>query len=344
MRAIIAEEDGLIRLRVFPFPQLQDGQIEIRTTCSLISPGTELHYAKEALKNNTHYFLGYCASGYVERVGNYVKGFSIGDRVIAMGWGYAIHAERICVPHRLCTVIPDELPFDDAVFANLAATALHAIHRAKLSGSERVLAIGGGLIGQLVAQCAQIYTSDVYMVDCLEGRLKAAQTAGVKKVFNSNKKSFVDSVLAATEGKGVNTVFLCNTGEATSVIADSIKVITTAPDGQKRGTLVCVGRFDAHINFNVDMGNVDIRYAARCGSGYRDDDYTHGRLDYPAPDGEASVSSNIQTCVQLIHDQAIRLDTIHTHRIAFDDALTAYELFKSPDSVIGVTLHYNNPI
>ncbi len=340
MQAIVTQEDGRIGFKTVPLPQLQDGQIEISTTCSLISPGTELHYVQEALKNNTRYFLGYCASGYVEKIGAQVKGFSVGDRVIAMGWGYAIHAERICVPYRLCVVIPDELAFERAVFANLAATALHAIHRAKLSGNEKVLVIGAGLVGQLVAQCTRIYTSSVYVADSLEGRLKAAQIAGAQEVFNTSKESLVDSIMSATNEKGVNTVFLCNTGEATSVIADSIKVITAAPDGQKRGSLVCVGRFDAHINFNVGMGNVDIRYASRCGSGYRDEDYVHGRSDYPPPEGEASVVSNIQTCTQLIHDQMIYLDPIHTHRIAFDDALTAYELFKNPDSVIGVTLHY----
>nr|MDZ8059830.1 zinc-binding dehydrogenase [Nostoc sp. EkiNYC01] len=340
MKAIVANKDAKISIKEISSPQLQDGQIEIRTSCSLISPGTELHYVNEAAKNNTDHYLGYCASGYVEKIGYNVNGFSIGDRVIAMGWQYAIHAERICVPQKLCVVIPDSLPFDKAVFANLTATALHAIHRANLSENEHVLVIGAGLVGQLVAQCAQIYASDVYLADISEGRLKAAKGAGIEKVFNPLKEALVDSVLNATNGKGVNTVFLCNTGDGTSIIQDSIKLLTTSPDGQKRGKIIGVGRFKASIDFNVSMGNVDIRYASRCGTGYRDDDYVHGRLDYPPPPGEASVDSNLKTCLHLIHKGKICIDSIHTHRIKFNDALFAYELFTNPDQVVGVTLHY----
>lgn len=340
MKAIVANKDGKISIKEISLPELQDGQIEIRTSCTLISPGTELHYVNESVKNNIDHYLGYCASGYVEKTGHHVNGFSVGDRVIAMGWQYAIHAERICVPQKLCVVIPDRLPFDKAVFANLAATALHAIHRANLSEKERILVIGAGLVGQLVAQCAQVYASDVYVADISEGRLKAAKNAGIQKVFNPLKTALVDSVLNATKGKGVHTVFLCNTGDNTSVIQDSIKLLINSSDKQKRGKIIGVGRFKASIDFNVSMGNVDIRYASRCGTGYRDDDYVHGRLNYPPPLGEASVDSNLKTCLKLIHEDKICIDPIHTHRIKFNDALLAYELFENPDQVIGVTLHY----
>lgn len=340
MKAIVANKDGKISIQETLLPQLQDGQIEIRTSCSLISPGTELHYVNEAAKNNTHYYLGYCASGYVEKVGYNVNNFSIGDRVIAMGWQHAIHAERICVPQRLCVVIPDELSFEKAVFANLTATALHAIHRANLSDKEHVLVIGAGLVGQLVAQCAQIYASDVYIADILEGRLKAAQDAGIQKVFNSLKESLIDSVLNVTKRKGIHTVFLCNTGDATEIIKDCINLLTTSSDGQKRGKIICVGRFKANIDFNVSMGNVDICYASRCGTGYRDDNYVRGLLDYLPPPGEASVDSNLKTCLNFIYEDKIYIKSIHTHRISFNDALSAYEMFKNPDQVIGVTLHY----
>lgn len=340
MKAVVANKDGKISIEEVASPQLQDGQIEIRTSCSLISPGTELHYVNEAAKNSTNQYLGYCASGYVEKVGNHVNGFSIGDRVIAMGWQYAIHAERICVPQRLCVVIPDNLPFDKAVFANLTATALHAIHRASLSKKERVLIIGAGLVGQLVAQCAQVYESEVYLADISEGRLQAAKDAGIHKVFNPLKKALADSALNATKGKGFNTIFLCNTGDNTSIIQDSIRLLANSPDGQKRGKIIGVGRFKASIHFNVSMGNVDIRYASRCGTGYRDDEYVHGRLDYPPPPGEASVDSNLKACLNLIHEGKICINSIHTHRIKFNDAVFAYELFQNPDHVIGVTLHY----
>jgi threonine dehydrogenase-like Zn-dependent dehydrogenase len=64
-------------------------------------------------------------------------------RVAAMGWGYALHAEQIAVPFRLCVRLPDNLSFEHAVLADLAATALHAAHSAPAprSGPRARLAV-----------------------------------------------------------------------------------------------------------------------------------------------------------------------------------------------------------
>lgn len=340
MRAVYAGADGRIELRDVPSPVPREGELSIRAACSLISPGTELHYAGVAKQTGLAMQLGYCTSGHVTRVGEGSRGFARGDRVIAMGWGHAVHAEEVCVPYRLCVKIPADLPFESAVFATLAATSLHAVHRAKLTGGERVLVVGVGLVGQLVGQLAAMRSCSVYPADRLAGRLEVARRCWAAAVFDTSAESLVRPLLNETSGAGVNTAFLCLQGDATSVLADCIRVLSTGEDGQKRGVIVCVGRFNALVNFSVEMGNTDIRFAARCGFGYRDEAYARGLRDYEAPPGEATVCANLRECLGLISSGLIKTEAVHTHRVPFDDAPAAYELFRQPDGVVGVTLHH----
>jgi len=136
-------------------------QQRIRAACSLISAGTELHYVHETRRQGGELALGYCSTGVVEQVGAGVTGFSVGDRVSAMGWGHAVHAESICVPYRLCVRLPDELPFEHAVFANLAATALHAVHRATLTAADTVLVVGAARIAPRA--CGVFHDDAIYV-------------------------------------------------------------------------------------------------------------------------------------------------------------------------------------
>src|SRR5271157_2402363 len=111
MKSLVVRPDGTLGFMDFPDCPPEAGQLAIRAACSLISPGTELHYIARAVEWKTQQPLGYCSSGWVEAVGDRVTGFSEGDRVIAMGWNYAVHANRICVPYRLCLKIPSGMPF-----------------------------------------------------------------------------------------------------------------------------------------------------------------------------------------------------------------------------------------
>ena len=87
-------------------------------------------------------------AGVVTQVGEGVSGFKVGDRVIGRsGWGGM--AEKIVLPARGCTHIPDEMPFRHAAaFIFTYASAYYALHtRAKLGTGEAVLILGasGGL-------------------------------------------------------------------------------------------------------------------------------------------------------------------------------------------------------
>ena len=339
MRRVVVDEAGAVRLEEAPAAPPAAGQLAIRASCSLISPGTELHYIEEARRAGVRRPLGYCAAGVVEEVGDGVPGFARGDRVIAMGWEHAIHAERVCVPYRLCARVANGVAAERAVFAGLAATALHAVHRAGLRGGERILVAGVGLVGQLVAQCARGLADELYVSDLVPSRLAAARAAGAAVL--DPRRPLVDELRAATAGRGVDVVFVCVRGEATALLRACAASIAARPDGQRRGAIVAVGRFTASVDFSVELGNLDLRYSARCGAGYRDDDFVHGRAERAAPPGEQTVTENLAECLQRITEGGIDIAPIHSHRLPFAEAPRAYALFSSPEHALGVTLHHD---
>jgi threonine dehydrogenase-like Zn-dependent dehydrogenase len=338
MRRVIAGPSG-IELETVEPPPVRAGQLGIRSACSLISAGTELHYRDQAIRTGASQPLGYCSSGVVLEIGEGVAGFSPGDRVTAMGWGYALHAEQTAVPFRLCVRLPDDLVFEHAVFADLAATALHAVHRATLHRDDRVLVVGAGLIGLLVAQCARGGSAQVIVADRAPSRAAVARRLGADGLI-ADPATFVEQVREATGGRGPDVVFLCIAGEATELVRDCVRLLSPAAPEPRHRRIIAVGRFSAEVDFSVAMGNLDLRYSARCGAGYRDDEFVHGRAEVPVPAGEQTVTENLQACVRSLAAGTLSAAPLISHRIPLERAPEAYRLLERPDDALGVLLTY----
>ncbi|WP_395175444.1 zinc-dependent alcohol dehydrogenase [Roseibium alexandrii] len=308
------------------------GEIAIKTEASLISAGTELHYISK-LRNGVERFpLGYCAAGYVSSVGDPTGGDLAGRRVIAIGWQQAIHAEHIVVNKRLVVPLPDDVSFQEGVFAGLAATGVHAVHRANQEGEERVLIIGLGLVGQLVAQIARPLSSKVVGLEPIQSRREIAAKCGIDAVY----AGFAD----LPDGR-FDRIYFCISGEATLAIQNAVSRMTRMADLQPRGVIVAVGRFDAKVSFAPEMGNVDFRYASRCGTGYRHPDYERGIIDLRPPSGEDTVDGNLRTALQLIAESRLDIRSLLSHEIPFDSAAEAYKLLMEDNTALGVVLRYS---
>ncbi|MBD0297884.1 MAG: hypothetical protein ICV84_22265 [Flavisolibacter sp.] len=330
MKAIVTEKKGEVFLKDVVVPEIAAGALLIETKCSLISPGTELHYIHHA-EDET--LLGYCAAGTVLEVGEGVTGFSAGDRVIAMGWSYAIHAERIVVPYKLCVRIPDAVPFEEAVFANLAATSLHAIHRALIKEEDKVLIIGGGLVGQLLAQLVKKMVSSVFLHDTDPGRTAIAKQCNIDVIE-------ADLYFATSFKNYFTKIFLCLSGDATSTFGLCQQLLSKSEDGHLRGRIVCVGRFRANLNFDVSLGNIDLVIASRCGTGYKDKNFEFGKKDYAAPEGEETVSNNLKECLGRIGRKELNVSRLITDTLSFYKGPSAYPLFHKHPRSLGVILEY----
>lgn len=334
MRRVVASGAG-VELEEVGRPHPPEGCVLVRSCCTLISPGTELHYIRRAKLTGIRQPLGYCAAGVVEALGNRVEELQTGDCVVAMGWGYALHADYIIVPQRLCAKISDTVPHEQAVFSALACTAFHALDRAGEVDGNTVLVVGAGLVGQLVTRTAQLRGARVGIVDLIGAR---ARHANADFVVPHESDEWARHLPTPVD----KVIFTAASAAADAAFANSVRALRQEPNGRPIGRIVMVGRCDVQLGFSVELGNVDICNSAHAGFGYRDDEYVRGIKSYPAPAGQNLVDINLRNALAAVASGALDVSTIHTHRLSILKAPEAYRLLQeSSSTALGVTLHYD---
>jgi propanol-preferring alcohol dehydrogenase len=148
-----------------------------------------------------HYLL---SCGTCERCRNYGEQFCSTGAMIGKerDGGYA---EKIVVPAGNAIPIPDEVSFDiAAIMMCSTATAYHALRLANLQSGESVAVLGFGGLGVSAAQIARAFgASELYAVDVVPEKLELAKSFGATPL-DARGTPAEESILAATNGKGVN--------------------------------------------------------------------------------------------------------------------------------------------
>ena len=323
-------------------PELAAGQVQVEVAASLISPGTELgrvkHMRSEPQQERPPRPFGYANAGVVERVGEGVEQFSVGQKVACMGGGYALHADRVCVPQNLCAPVPDGVSLEAAASVHLAATGLHAIRRTAPLFGENGMVVGMGLVGQFSAQFGQLSGCHILAVDRVPMRLEKARGARIEGWVNGAESDPVAAADQFSAGCGMDFGIIAFGGEATSAFEQLYSSLKTTPDGHRMGRITIVG--GAHIShgFAAGLGNVDVRSAARTGPGYHDEAYEHGS-NYPPVFVEWPTQRNLNECLRAMASGALQVESLYTHEFALSDIADAVDvLVETPDQALGVVL------
>lgn len=157
-----------------------------------------------------------CA-GIVEAIGAEVRGLSVGDRVVASGWG-GLFADAVNLPSRTVRRMPEALSFEEAaVFPVSYATAWHAlVDRAKLQPGETVLVLGaGGATGYAAVQIGKHIGARVIASASGEEKRALAISGGADAAVDARGDDWRGAVKAANGDKGVDVVFDPIGGDAT---------------------------------------------------------------------------------------------------------------------------------
>src|SRR5699024_5543064 len=109
--------------------EINKRQILVKTKYSAISPGTEISMTENSQSTID---LGYSASGVVERVGEEITKFKVGDRVAVYGAPFVGHREYLAVPETLAAKVPENVSLEDASMAGLGAIAIHGLRQGNL--------------------------------------------------------------------------------------------------------------------------------------------------------------------------------------------------------------------
>jgi NADPH:quinone reductase-like Zn-dependent oxidoreductase len=144
MKAIVIHEYGgpeVLKYEDYPDPVLQPGEVLVRVAAAGINPIDTYERAGQTKEWRPVQFpgvLGWDLSGTVERLGPGVKGFSIGDQVLA--WAYHTYAELCAVKADLLARVPEGIDLVDAA----------AIPLVTMTGSQLILVASDVKAGQTV--------------------------------------------------------------------------------------------------------------------------------------------------------------------------------------------------
>ena len=127
------------------------------------------------------------------------------------------HQDLYCVPAGAVTPLPRGLPAGRAVLAANAETALNAVWDARPGPGDRIVVIGAGVVGLLVAWlCDQIHETEVVAVDVDPGRAGAAAALGLSFTTDAPIGADADLVVHASGSEeGLRTALAAAGMEAT---------------------------------------------------------------------------------------------------------------------------------
>ena len=192
-----------------PLPEAKDGEVLIRVAAAGVNrPDVMQRAGSYPPPPGASDIPGLEVAGEVVALGPDAAGISTGDRVCALanGGGYA---EYCAVPASQCLPIPEGL--DVVQGAALPETFFtvwtNVFDRGALQAGERFLVHGGSSgIGTTAIQLANAFGASVYATAGSEEKCAACRTLGASEAFNYRERDFVEGVLDATRGAGVDVI------------------------------------------------------------------------------------------------------------------------------------------
>jgi NADPH2:quinone reductase len=191
--------------------------------------------------------LGMEWAGEVAELGPGVKGVKVGDRV--MGSGAAAFAEYTIADHGRLFSTPSNMNFEEACTLPIALTTMHnaVVTVGGLQAGQTVLIQGASSgVGLMALQIAKLKGARLVVGSSTDparrGRLKEF---GADLAVDSSDPGWVDSVLQATSGEGVDLIVDQVSGKVASQNLKATRI---------KGRIVNVGRLGGtHADFNFDL-------------------------------------------------------------------------------------------
>jgi NADPH:quinone reductase len=191
--------------------------------------------------------LGMEWAGEVAELGPEAKGVKVGDRV--MGSGAAAFAEYTLADHGRLFRTPSNMNFEEACTLPIALTTMHnaVVTVGGLQAGQSAMIQGASSgVGLMAMQIAKLKGAKLVIGSSTDaGRRTRLKEFGSDLAVDSSDPSWVDQVLQATSGEGVDLIVDQISGKVASQNLKATKV---------KGRIVNVGRLGGtHADFNFDL-------------------------------------------------------------------------------------------
>jgi L-iditol 2-dehydrogenase len=324
-----------VRLEEVPVPEIGPGEILVRVhTCGIC--GTDLKKISTGSHSAPRIF-GHETSGVIVKVGEDVRKFSAGERVVLFhhipcGECYYCRQKTVaqCATYKKvgCTAgfepsgggfaeyvrvmdwivekgtvrIPDGISFEQACFVEPVNTCIKGIETLRLRAGETVLVMGQGPIGLILATLAKRAGVRVITSDLHPARLTIANSFGLKLTVDASKADAGQAVREMTEGRGADAVILAVGGNS---------LIRPAIDATRPGGRVL-------LFAQTVRGEVAIDPAAVC-------------VDEKTLLGSYSASVDLQEeSVRFVMNREMDLERLISHRFPLESGVEALKLAAHP--------------
>jgi len=327
MRALLLTEYMQLEIADVPEPEVcpNDVLVEVRA-CGIC--GSDVHGLDGSTgRRIPPLVMGHEAAGVLVRAGREVHGWAPGDRVtfdstvscgscffcrrgeinlcdhrqvLGVSCGdYRRHgafAEYVAVPANILYRLPESLSFEHAAMIEAVSVAVHAVNLTPHALGDTAVVVGCGMIGQLTIQAARCAGfARVIAIDVDEARLRMAANAGAAEVLNSSTCDAPAEVLAATEGRGADSVL--EAVGATDPIRTAIACV------RKGGAVTLIGNISPQVDLPLQsIVTRQIRLQGSCASAG----------EYPA-------------CIRLLSSGAIRVDGLISARTPLEGAAAWFD-------------------
>jgi 2-desacetyl-2-hydroxyethyl bacteriochlorophyllide A dehydrogenase len=226
---------GNKEFKVMPSTSIAPAEDEVRLNVGFVGIcGTDMHIYHGVMDQRVSppHVIGHEMSGTVAEIGSNVTGFSVGEEVVVRpldfcgkcpaclaGHSHICHKLKFMgidtvgafqsswtVKARTLHKLPSSVSLKQGALIEPLAVACHDVSRAKLVAGEKAVVIGGGPIGQLIAQVAKAAGAEVMISEVNESRLAFAKQNGIKTV-NPINENLNQVVQEWTGSRGADVIF-----------------------------------------------------------------------------------------------------------------------------------------
>lgn len=194
--------------------------------------------------------------------------------------------------------LPENVSDDQAAFLDPLITALHVVDTARVQPLNKILILGAGPIGLLVAQVAKINgAAQTYITDISDVNINIAGQTGVDFGLNirTSQQSLTHHIMEQTDSLGVDIII--NTVGSSESIHEAMTLL------RKGGTQVLLAAKDEEISIPAHLisGERTIKTSSN------------------------ALYSDFPRAIALIAEGKIQTDPLITHRYTLTEGLQAFE-------------------
>ena len=320
-----------LRIEDYPTPAIKPHEVLVKVAACGVCH-TDLHYIDHGVPTfkKPPLILGHEASGTIAQVGNDVKNFKEGERVLLPAvltcgtcefcrtgrenicqtmtmFGNNVdgaYAEYVVAPAKDVFHLPSEIPLEEGcIIADAISTPYHAVkNRAEVKPGDTVVVFGCGGVGINVVQMAAVVGGVVIAVDISDRKLERAKQFGATSTINPTKVENLGKEIKKLTGGGADI--------AIEAIGKPQTIEAAFGTLRKGGRLVVVGYSTEDIRLSaakIMYFEMEVRGSLGCRP-----------VDYPR-------------LIELCRIGKVKVSELVTQKFPLDAINSAFDLLRSHD-------------